>query len=95
MTESIDVRNGMPATAEKKKRRTRKRKRRITLPWLVVILVAASLSAFFVVFARGCNDNFFAQSDVGYSPRDIERQYHEVQKMRENQERTARKLPGP
>ena len=94
MSESSDVRNGLPATAEKKKRRTRKRKRRITLPWLVVILFAASLSAFFVVFARGCNDNFFAQSDIGYYPRDIERQYQEIQKMRDNQERTAGKLPG-
>jgi|WetSurMetagenome_2_1015567.scaffolds.fasta_scaffold163257_1 hypothetical protein len=94
MSEIIDVRNGLPAAPGKKKRRIRKRKRRITLPWLVVILFMASLSAFVVVFARGCYDNFFARSDAGYYPRDIERQYHEVQKMKENTERAGQNPSG-
>jgi len=93
MPEFIDVHNEPPPTSRRKKRHAKKNGSGITRSWIAIVLLAASVTAFTLVFVRGCFDGMVEQTNAGYAPRDIERQYNELQKMRENPDRVDRSAP--
>jgi len=82
-----------PGQAGEKKRHAKKNGSGITRSWIAIVLLAASVTAFTLVFVRGCFDGMVEQTNAGYAPRDIERQYNELQKMRENPDRVDRSAP--
>jgi cell division protein FtsB len=69
-----------PSRWKRRKKRVRVYKKRITLKWFLAILAAAVLVSLFLIAFGGLFDNL---EDTSYRPKDIERQYHELQKMKE------------
>ena len=63
----------------RKRRRVRSHGRGITWKWFLLILAAAALTSLFLVSFAGV---FETLEDRSYRPKDIERQYHEMQKMK-------------
>jgi hypothetical protein len=69
-----------PSGWERRKKRVRVYKKRITLKWFLAILAAAALVSLFLIAFGGLFDSL---EDKSYRPKDIERRYHELQKMKE------------
>ena len=64
----------------RKRRRVRIRGKAITWKWFLVILAAAAIASVMIVAFGGLFDGL---EDHAYRPMDIERRYHELQKMKE------------
>lgn len=64
----------------RRKKRVRVRGKGITWKWFLVILAAAALASVVIVAFGGLFDGL---EDKSYRPMDIERRYHELQKMKE------------
>lgn len=69
-----------PPGLMRKRRRARPRAKGITWKWFLVILAAAALASVVIVAFGGLFDGL---EDKSYRPMDIERRYHELQKMKE------------
>ena len=65
---------------ERRKKRVRVYTKRITLKWFIAILAAAVLVSLLLIAFGGLFDTL---EDESYRPKDIERRYHELQKMKE------------
>jgi hypothetical protein len=64
----------------RRKKRVRVYKKRITLKWFLAILATAVLVSLLLIAFGGLFDNL---EDKSYRPRDIERKYHDMQRMKE------------
>jgi len=64
----------------RRKKRVRVYEKGITLKRLLAILAAAAVVSLLLIFLGGLFDDL---EDKSYRPRDIERRYHELQKMKE------------
>jgi hypothetical protein len=73
-----------PSGWERRKKRVRVYKKRITLNWFLAILAAAAVVSFLLIAFGG---TFNSLEDNSYRPKDIERQYHEQQRMKESVEK--------
>lgn len=69
-----------PTGWERRKKRVRVYKKRITLKWFLAILAVAVLVSLFLIAFGGLFDNL---EDKSYRPRDVERKYHDMQRMKE------------
>jgi hypothetical protein len=65
---------------ERRKKRVRVYKKRITLKWFLAIVVAAVSVSLLLISFGGL---FESLEDQSYRPKDIERRYHELYKMKE------------
>jgi hypothetical protein len=65
---------------EHRKRRVRVYKKRMTLKWFLAILAVALVVSMLLVAFGGL---FESLEDQSYRPKDIERRYHELYKMKE------------
>ena len=64
----------------RRKKRVRVYEQGITLKRLLAILAAAAIVSLLLIFLGGLFENL---EDKSYRPMDIERRYHELQKMKE------------
>ena len=75
----------------RKRRRVRAKGRGITWKWFLVILAAAALTSLILVCFAGIFENL---EDRSYRPKDIERTYHEMQRMKEAAEKQTYSSSG-
>lgn len=68
----------------RRRRRVRVYDKGITLKWFFAILAAAILASLLLIAFGGLFDNL---EDKSYRPKDIERKYHEMQRMKEAAEK--------
>ena len=68
-----------PPGMMRKRKRVRTHGKGITWKWFLVIFAAAALTSLLLVSFAGV---FETLEDRSYRPKDIERQYHEMQKMK-------------
>lgn len=69
-----------PPAWKRRKKRVRVYEKGITLKRLLAILAAAAIVSLLLVSFGGLFENL---EDKSYRPKDIERRYHELQKMKE------------
>ncbi len=72
----------------RRRRRVRIYDKGISLKWFIAILAAALLASLLLIAFGGLFENL---DDKTYRPKDIERKYHEMQRMKE----AAEKQPSP
>jgi hypothetical protein len=94
MEQSTSVNTGTADTPVHRKKKVRIHEKRITLRWFLVIVAAAIFVSVSFVSLRGCFLSLFNTEETGYRPFDIERQYQEVIKYRDGNEKGEGSNPG-
>jgi hypothetical protein len=73
---------------ERRKRQVRVYKKRITLKWFLAILIISVVVSLLLISLQGLFSSLVTDDTV-YRPKDIERRYHDLQRMKDSVEKAA------